>query len=187
MNKILFIDASVRKESRTHKLAEYLMSRLDGEKTVVRLSDEYPCHLDAESLKLRQELIAKKDYSHPIFKFAKQFADCDTAVICAPYWDLSFPAIFKEYIENICVSTVTFEYVNGIPQSLCNVKKVYYVTTAGGEIFANLGYDYVKVLFEAFFKVKEFHLIKAEHLDVIGADAEKIIEGAKQDIDALTD
>ena len=40
MKKILLVDACVREESRTRGLAEYLMSKLEGEKEVIRLIDE---------------------------------------------------------------------------------------------------------------------------------------------------
>lgn len=37
-----------------------------------------------------------------MFRFSHQFAAADKIVIAAPYWDLSFPAILKTYIEGLC-------------------------------------------------------------------------------------
>ncbi|MGN0989033.1 MAG: NAD(P)H-dependent oxidoreductase [Eubacteriales bacterium] len=36
-----------------------------------------------------------------MFSYAKQFESVDVIVIFAPYWNLSFPASLKTYIENI--------------------------------------------------------------------------------------
>ena len=41
-----------------------------------------------------------------MFDLASQFQQADEIVIAAPYWDLSFPAILKLYLENIYVTGV---------------------------------------------------------------------------------
>ena len=59
----------------------------------------------------------------------------DIIVIAAPYWDLSFPAQLKDYIERVNAVGVTFDYdQEGIPYGLCRAKKLVYITTAGGNI-----------------------------------------------------
>ena len=88
-----------------------------------------------------------------MFCYARQFADADTVVIAAPYWDLLFPAVLRIYLENITVCGITFRYSEkGIPESLCNAEKLCYVTTSGGFIGENnFGFDYVKALSSGFF------------------------------------
>ena len=110
---------------------------------------------------------------------AKAFAAADTIVIAAPYWDLAFPALLKAYLEQITVCGITFEYKKGVPRSLCRAKKLIYITTSGGKIYKNLGFEYVKTISETFFSIPDIALIKAEGLDIKDADEEKIIAEAK--------
>jgi FMN-dependent NADH-azoreductase len=112
---------------------------------------------------------------------AKQFASAETIVIATPYWDLSFPAVVKTYFENITVTGLTFAYGNdGIPQGLCNGKRLIYVTTAGGPIVYNFGYDYVSTLAKGFYGIKDVQCVKAEGLDIYGADVLSIMDKAKK-------
>ena len=94
-----------------------------------------------------------------------------------------FPAVVKNYFENITVNGLTFAYSeNGIPYGLCKAKRLIYVTTSGGPIIYNFGFDYVSALAKNFYGIKEVCCIKAEGLDVYGANVAKIIEDAKQSI-----
>ena len=103
MNNILFINACVRKESRTKELADIVLSKLKGNIAEVNLEKENLQPLNLERLNYRSDLIGKRDFSDPIFDKARQFAAADTIVIAAPFWDFSFPAMLKIYIENINV------------------------------------------------------------------------------------
>ena len=59
-----------------------------------------------------------------MFSLAKEFAIADTIVIAAPYYDLSFPAMLKQYFEQINVLGVTFTYSDsGIPEGLCKARR----------------------------------------------------------------
>ena len=109
---------------------------------------------------------------------ARQFAAADTIVIAAPHWDLSFPAALKQYVEQINVRGITFEYTpEGVPVGLCKARKLYYVTTAGGNFVPqDFGYGYIKALAESFYGIKDVELISATGLDIWGADAEAIVE-----------
>lgn len=188
MPKNLFINACVRENSRTLLLAKHLLSKLAGEVLECALGSEGPLPLNAESLAKRDRCVAAGDYSDPMFRFAHDFAAADRIVIAAPYWDLSFPALLKAYLENITVGGLTFYYdETGVPRSLCRAKELIYVTTSGGPIFANLGFDYVKTVAGAFFGIADCRLVKAENLDIYGADVEAILRSAMQEIDAQFD
>ena len=115
---------------------------------------------------------------------ACQFAEADIIVVAAPYWDLSFPAILKAYFEQINVLGLTFEYTeDGFPRGLCKAKKLIYVTTAGGPIISDeFGYGYVKALAQNFYGISNVCQVKAEGLDVIGADEEGILNKALEGI-----
>ena len=91
--------------------------------------------------------------------------------------------MLKTYIENIYVTGIVTKYGNdGIPVGLCNAKKLYYVTTAGGPLDERFGYGYIKTLALDYFGIKETSLIKAEMLDILGNDSEKILKEAILDI-----
>ena len=181
---ILFINACVRKESRTKRLADYLLNKLDGEIKEINLEKENIQPLTRETLDLRTNLIGAKDFDNPMFDYAKDFAKADTIVIAAPFWDLSFPASLKCYIEAINVLGLTFGYSSeGVPYGLCKAKKLYYITTSGGKIFnSEFGFGYIKSLCENFYGIKDVVLIKAEELDIIGADVENILKTAESGI-----
>ena len=181
---VLFINACVRKESRTKQLADQLLAKLNAPAEEVRLEEvAYPI-ADEEFLRLRDRLIAEEDFDHPMFELARKFSEAETIVIAAPYWDLSFPAALKQYFEQINVLGITFRYTEeGMPVGLCKAKRLYYVTTAGGcYVPEEFGFGYVKALAQNFYGIRDVRLIKAVGLDIVGADVEAILRAAEETI-----
>lgn len=183
MNNILFINACVRKESRTKEITDVVLSKLQGTVTEVNLEKENLQPLNEEDINLRFSLASKKDFSNPIFDKARQFAAADIIVIAAPFYDYSFPATLKTYVENINVSGIVFRYTEkGEIEGLCKAKKVIYITTAGGPILnSDFGYGYIKYLCNNFYGIKDTTFIKAEGLDIWGADISAIMKQAKEE------
>ena len=180
MEKILFINACVRPTSRTFELAKHVLSKLSGSVEEVKLYNEELSPLNLEELQLRDESAKSNHFADSVFNLAKQFAGAETIVIAAPYWDLMFPAALRCYFEKVTVNGLTFCYgENGIPQGLCKGKKLIYVTTSGGPIMYNFGYDYITALAKNFYGINDVELVKAEGLDIYGADATNILEKAK--------
>lgn len=181
---ILFINACVRKESRTKRLADCLLKKLNDEIKEINLEKEKILPLDNKTLDFRTKLIEAQNFDNPIFNYAKDFAKADTIVIAAPFWDLSFPASLKCYIEVINILGLTFGYsADGIPHGLCKAKKLYYITTSGGKIFNDeYGFGYIKSLCNNFYGIKDVTCIKAENLDIIGSDTESILRAAEEEI-----
>ena len=174
---ILLVNACVRKESRTRKLAAELLSRLGKPYEEIRLSEIAFPTSDEAFLHQRDQLISEGDFGNPLFALARQFAGAETIVIAAPYWDLSFPAMLKQYLEQICVLGITFKYTEeGIPVGLCSAKRLYYVTTAGGPYLPDYSYSYIRALAVQCFGIRETELFRAEMLDVAGFDAEEIVD-----------
>ncbi len=172
----LYINCCVREESRTDRLARAVLKMLGGDITELNLYRENLKPLDRDTLNKRTALIERGDYSDPMFDYAKQFASADTIVIAAPYWDLSFPATLKIYIENIYVTGIVSEYdENGMPVGLCKAKELYYVTTAGGPYDPTYSYGYIESLAKNFFGIPTTHLVKAEMLDIVGNYSEEIL------------
>ena len=171
----LFVNACVRAESRTLRLARAVLARLDGPVEEVVPGHRPPA--DEAWLQARDRLLARGLTDHPMFCPARQFAAAERIVIAAPYWDLSFPAALKGYFEQINVPGITFRYIpQGTPESLCRARALYYVTTAGGAFVpTEYGFGYVKALAQSFYGIREVRLIQAAGLDLDGADPEAIL------------
>ena len=181
---LLWIDACVREESRTRILTKELVKGLGQETVYVRLEDSKLPSLDQETLAARTGACAEGDFSLPVFDLARQFAAADVIVISVPYWDLSFPAVLKKYIEAICVTGLTFKYSpEGRPIGLCRAKRLYYVTTAGGPIInSSFAQGYIEALSRGMFGIPEFYSFAAENLDVRGNDVEALLQESLEEI-----
>ncbi len=184
---ILYINACVRKDSRTKKLADHLLSEATEQIEEVRLQDIVFPNVDEDYLLKRDKLLLSGAFDDPMFSLARQFARADTVVIAAPFWDLSFPAALKQYFEQINVAGITFRYSEeGVPVGLCKASKLYYITTAGGYFFPEeYGFGYVKALAQSFYGIMDVELIKAVGLDIVGADEKRIIQDCINDITPL--
>lgn len=172
----LYINCCVREGSRTDRLARAVLRKLGEEYTELELYKENLPPLDSQTLNKRTALIEKGDYTDKMFDLAKQFAAADTIVVAAPFWDLSFPAPLKTYIENIYVTGIVSAYnSDGMPVGLCRARELYYVTTAGGPYEPTYSYGYIESLCKNFFGIPQTYLVKAEYLDIAGNDAEEIL------------
>lgn len=183
--KVLFVNACVRPNSRTYELAKHLLRRVPGDICEIDLYKENIRPLDLQSLSDRMQHLQEEDFNHPDFGYAHQFAEADTIVIAAPYWDLLFPAVLRSYLEMVTVTRITFAYSKeGRPQGLCRAKRLYYVTTAGGMIGDNnFGFDYVKALAQNLYGIQDVRFISAEGLEVAENDVDGIMSRAKAAID----
>ena len=185
--RILFVNACVRKESRTRRLADKLLRKLDDPYEEIHLKDiSFPV-ADGECLERRDRLIRNGDFDDPMFDLARQFAAAETIVIAAPYWDLSFPAALKQYLEQVNVVRITFRYTQeGVPVGLCKAGRLYYVTTAGGDFTPDeYGFGYIEALAKDYYGIRDVRLIKAAGLDIYGADVEAILQSAEETINGI--
>ncbi len=178
---ILYINACVRRGSRTRKLAEKLLLKLDRPFEELRLGGMALPAVDEDYLNRRDRLIAGGDFLDPMFDLARQFSRAETIVIAAPYWDLSFPAALKQYLELVNVVGITFRYSEqGVPVGLCRADRLYYVTTAGGHYVPEAyGFGYVKALAQGYYGIRDVRKIEAVGLDIVGADVDGIMGAAE--------
>lgn len=176
---VLFVNACVRENSRTLVLARNFLDSYSHDIVELNLEKEHILPLNRETLSKRENLIAKEAFGDDIFRYAHQFANADEIIIAAPFWDLSFPALLKIYIEAITVSGITFRYNEGRPQGFCKAKKLTYITTSGGEIHADFGYDYIKNLAQNFYGITKTKCIRAENLDVECIEPEDVLHKCK--------
>lgn len=197
MKELLFIDACVRGErSRTQKLAQRFLEAFQGKNPDYsitkrdlcrdRLQPQYP-----EVLAERDALWEAGHLDGPVFEPARQFAAADRIVIAAPFWDLSFPAILKIYLERISVTNITFGYSDqGAMVGLCKAEELLFITTRGGDFsdealnWLEMGTKHLKALC-AMYGIQRFQCLAAEGLDDIRRDKEAIMEQAMKQADEL--
>ena len=181
--KVLVINAAFRDGSRTAELLRRVMKEYDGHEIhEIKLSDRHsaPQPLDGDLLRLYNAAVGSRDFSSPMFAPASMFAAADEIVIAAPFWNFSIPAILHDCIELICTQGVTFDMSpEGEYFSLCRAKRLTYITTAGGYIPENdHAFGYIRDLCESFWCIKDIRYIKAEGLDIYGADIERLLDEA---------
>ena len=188
MATILFVNACMRGgESRTLTLCrEYLSKKSNDTIEEVNLNEIQLSPFTGEKAAYRMQKQSEGAWEDPIFDLAHQMAKADEVVIGAPYWDLSFPAALKTYIEHCCVCDITFHYTpEGRPEGLCKSQKLTYITTSGGFIAnKNYGYDYICGIAEMF-DLGETRFVSAEGLDIIGMDIEAQMDKAREAIAKL--
>ncbi len=176
----LYVNCCPREKSRTDELARVLLKHFDSYEEVY-LPELGLKPMDRDRLAQRTEMIANGDYSDPMFDLAHRFASAENIILAAPYWDLSFPAELKIFVENIYVTGIVSKYgPDGRPVGLCKAHDLYYVTTSGGPYDPRFSYDYFREMAVNYFGIQNTHLVKAEMLDVQGYDAAGIMEEAKK-------
>lgn len=189
--KALYIDCCVRgEESRSAKLAQAFLENLSPEYEVThrRLMEEALYPLTAETLRQRDALLAQGRTDHPRFRFAHEIAEADLVIMAAPFWDLSFPALLKVYIENVSVEGITFHSTETGLQGLCRGRHLVFLTTRGG-IYEpgsdwEQGAPYLAAI-QKFFGFGDFRCVAADGLDIQGYDGEAALRKAMEEAKAL--
>lgn len=116
-------------------------------------------------------------------EISEQFMDADKYVFVTPLWNLSFPPIFKAYIDAISVAGKTFKYTEEGPIGLLTDKKALHIQACGG-IYSKgpaaemeMGHRYLKVLMN-FFGVPSFEGLFVEGHANMPDQAEEIKQDA---------
>ena len=185
--KVLFVNACMRGEkSRTLVLCRDYIEKLQAAYPQAEIEEVDLTTLDIQVqdgafIERRDAFLRAGDFSDEMFDLAKLLIAADHVVIGAPYWDLSFPAKLKMYLERCSVDKLTFIYDDqGVPHGQCRAKALTYITTAGGYIGdMNFGFDYVKGLCSMLFGIREFHFAAADGIDIIGVDVAARMAEAK--------
>ncbi|MGX8701009.1 NAD(P)H-dependent oxidoreductase [Caproiciproducens sp.] len=184
MKALLFVNACVNREtSRTNRLSKELIKLLQEKEeyavTELVLEEENIQPLNSKTLGKRLALSQNGDFSDGMFRYSRQIAAADCIVIAAPYWEFTFPAMLKNYMESSSMPGITYQYdESGSSVGLCGADNLYYVTTCGGYVGnANLGYETVKAL-AGLFGIKNSYCIMAEGLDAKPTEVESIMEAA---------
>lgn len=128
--KLLYIDCCITvhgSASRTAALAETFLSawRAAHPEADIETLDLKTLTLNpllGNALRLRETLQGEGRTEGASFALARQFAAADRIVIAAPYWELSFPAQLRLYIEHIAAQGITFDYTSQGQVGLCGRK-----------------------------------------------------------------
>ena len=191
--KLLFIDGCVSQRgpaSRTRALAEAFLSAFreshpgaEVETVTLEALDLKP-FLPA-ALNQRDELASVGAFGAPVFDLARQFQAADKIVAAAPFWDMSFPAVMRTYIEYISANGLCYHYEADGCHGDCRADRLAYLTTGGDfERPESLGVLYWKQL-SRMFGIPRFDYVFAGGLDVDPAKAPELLEAACEQARAL--
>ncbi len=190
MKEVLLVDCCVRREeSRTARLARAFVKGLDETRytvSVIRPDEERMNPLTGDSLRERDRLLAEGALSRPRFDYARQFAGAEIVVFAAPFWDMSFPALLKIYVENISVEGITFRTTESGLEGLCGGKMLVLLTTRGGYYGGtdmDQGGSYIHAL-QKFYGFGGYACVAAEGLDMT-PDPEPLVAAAEKQARAL--
>ena len=181
---LLYLDCCIREElSRTRELGEAFLQAVSPEWEVTRLElmAEPLLPFNGAFFRQREALLEKGELDHPRFRYAHQFAAADAVVIAAPFWDLSFPALLKVYIENVSVDGITFYCDAAGLHGKCRGEKLLFLTTRGGSYEGSaqeMGSRYLEALRD-FFGFGSYTCVAADGLDEDPAKTRAILEEAK--------
>jgi len=192
MEQILFVDACMRgpDASRTSQLCQHFLQSYQAahpQSQVTHrqlLSESYP--LLNGDLSYQREQWVKNQQDHPLLVPAREVARADLILVGAPYWDLSFPAALKVYLEWASTQNITFRYTEeGQQVGMGRAKALVYCTTGGGPISGqNHGYEYIRGL-AAMWGIQNTVCVAAEGLDMWGNDVPALLNQAKDQLTAL--
>ena len=178
MKRALIIDCCIRRDqSRTRRILDAFRAGLDP----AVCQQQYLCLMDADLKPLtgdffeeRQRLLEENRLEHPRFRYAHQFADADLIVIAAPFYDLSFPALLKIYVENVSVDGITFRATADGIQGLCRADSMVYLTSRGGIVPTGSAQEQATPYLSAlctFFGIGGMECIGADGMDIAGYNA----------------
>ena len=196
MKKLLYIDCCIRREqSRTRVLAERFLKAVEarGEYEITRLvlMDENLSYFADGFFEQRQRMLDARALDEPRFRYAHQFAEADKIVIAAPFWDLSFPALLKVYIENVSVEGISFGCDESGCFGICKATDMLYLTTRGGDYseeseacYLEQATPYLESMC-AFFGIERFRCVAADGLDLGIEPPEKLLERAAAEAEKI--
>lgn len=186
--KLLYINACVRggQLSRTKKISDAFINEIEKNNPEVKIIEKdlmlmNPLFLNYFSFKQREELIQNKNFNHFNFDLANEFAQADKIVIAAPFWEFSYPAILRVYIENVSVAGITFRYENDKSIGMCKADKMLFITTRGADFSKpenqdlEMGSRHLKIMCKEF-GIDNYYCIAGDGLDLQRADPNKIVD-----------
>lgn len=185
--KLLFADCCISqrgRESRTRVLAEAFLTAFRAKYPEAEIETVTPEEMLAlepftvEKLNERDALARAGRFDAPVFAQARRFAAADAVVVAAPYWDLSYPAALRTYIEHISANGVAYHYAADGCHGDCAAKHLVYLTSGGDfEHEDSVGVVHWRQLC-AMFGIEGFDYVFAGGLDVDPAETPRLLAAA---------
>lgn len=185
--KLLFVDCCISQrgpDSRTRALADAFLKAFRAARPEAEIETVPPEALLAlkpfgpDMLDDRDALAGVGAWDAPVFELARQFRGADRIVVAAPFWDLSFPAALRTYIEYISANGLTYHYEADGCHGDCRAERLAYLTSGGDfEREDSVGVLHWRQL-AAMFGVRRFDYVFAGGLDVDPAKTAALLEAA---------
>lgn len=185
--KLLFVDCCISQrgeDSRTRALAEAFLEAFRGLHPKAEVETVPPEALlglkpfGPGLLNDRDALAGIGAFDAPVFDLARQFRAADQIVVAAPFWDLSFPAALRTYIEYVSANGLTYHYEADGCHGDCRADRLAYLTSGGDfEREDSLGVLYWRQLC-AMFGIGRFDYVFAGGLDIDPAKTPELLDAA---------
>lgn len=185
--KLLFVDCCISQrgpDSRTRALADAFLEVFRAARPEAEIETVPPEALlalksfDPDMLNDRDALAAVGAWDAPVFELARQFRAADRIVVAAPFWDLSFPAALRTYIEYVSANGLTYHYEADGCHGDCRAERLVYLTSGGDfEREDSVGVLHWRQLC-AMFGVGQFDYVFAGGLDVDPAKTPELLAAA---------
>ena len=185
-NKLLFVDCCISQRgaaSRTRALADAFLEafRKTHPDWAVETVDVAALNLTpftAEELNERDALASVGAWDAPVYDEARRFRAADAVVVAAPYWDLSYPAALRTYMEYISANGLAYHYEADGCHGDCRGQWLVYLTSGGDfEHEDSVGVLHWRQL-AAMFGIPRFDYVFAGGLDIDPAKVPELVEGA---------
>ena len=173
--KLLFVNCCISQRggaSRTKALVDAFLTAFRASHPGAEVEEVTPEALlalkpfNAEMLNRRDALAAENAFDAPVYALARQFRAADAVAVAAPFWDLSYPAALRTYIEYISANGLTYHYDAAGCHGDCAAGHLVYLTSCGDvEREDSVGVIHWRQL-AAMFGIPQFDYVFAGGLDV---------------------
>ena len=135
---------------------------------------------DPAMLDERDALASVQAWDAPVYDLARQFRAADAVVVAAPFWDLSFPAALRTYIEYISANGLTYHYESDGCHGDCRAQRLVYLTSGGDvEREDSVGVTHWRQL-AAMFGIGRFDYVFGGGLDLDPGKAPELVSAAAE-------
>lgn len=185
---ILQVDSSILGDNSASRklvqqLTDHLAAQTENAEVITRdLAKDALPHLDGEVLGSLAEGTAVE--ADAVIAEAQK---ADVLVIGAPMYNFFIPSQLKTWFDYLARAKVTFEYTPNGPKGLLQNKKVYVVTTRGGQhkdSATDVLTPYLKIML-GFVGLHDVEFIYAEGLNMSGGIREEQLNAAEKQIQSI--
>ena len=185
--KLLFVNCCISQRgesSRTLALAKAYLAAFRAKHPEAEVETVTPEQMlalkpfDPEMLNERDALARAGTFDAPVYDLARQFAGADHIVVAAPYWDMSYPAALRTYIEYISANGLAYHYEMDGSHGDCAAERLVYLTSGGDfEHEDSVGVVHWRQLC-GLFGIDRFDYVFAGGLDIDPAKTPALLESA---------